>query len=212
VAPPDGWLGMIEHLVDFFWRIGHWSYLLLFVAALLESAAFVGLFVPGETIAVLAGVLVSAGLLDLPQTVAVAAVGAAVGDSIGYELGRYLGRPWLLTHGPRVGVRHTALQRLDELFTRHGGKTVLIARFVGILRALAPFIAGASRMPYRRFLLFNVIGAVLWAVAFVSLGYVLGASWWIVEKWIGRIGMIVGVVVIVAGVVWLRSYRRRRVS
>jgi membrane protein DedA with SNARE-associated domain len=66
-------------------------------------------------------------------------------------------------------------------------------------------------MPYRWFLLFNVMGAVLWAVAFVSLGYALGASWWIVEKWTGRIGMIVGVVVIVTSILWLRRYRHRRV-
>lgn len=202
---------MVELLVDFFWRVGHWSYLLLFIATMLESAAFLGLLVPGETLTVLAGVLASAGLLGLPESMAVAAVGAAVGDSIGYELGRHLGRAWLLAHGPRIGLRHTALQRLDELFVRHGGKTVLVARFVGILRALAPFIAGASRMPYRWFLLFNVMGAVLWAVAFVSLGYALGASWWIVEKWTGRIGMIVGVVVIVTSILWLRRYRHRRV-
>jgi membrane protein DedA with SNARE-associated domain len=201
---------MLELLVDFFWRVGHWSYLLLFVAAMLESAAFLGLFVPGEMLTILAGVLVSAGLLELPQSMAVAAAGAAIGDSIGYELGRSLGRPWLLAHGARVGVRQTALQRLDELFARHGGKTVLIARFVGILRALAPFIAGASRMPYRWFLLFNVMGAVLWAVAFVSLGYALGASWWVAEKWIGRIGMIVGVVIVVTAIIWLRRYRHRR--
>jgi membrane protein DedA with SNARE-associated domain len=180
---------MIEVVIDFFWRVGHWSYLLLFIATMLESAAFLGLFVPGETLTVLAGVLVSAGLLGLPESMAVAAFGAAAGDSIGYELGRHFGRPWLLAHG---------------------GKTVLIARFVGILRALAPFIAGASRMPYRWFLLFNVLGAVLWAVSFVSLGYALGASWWIVEKWAGRIGMIVGVLVIVACLVWLRSRRHGR--
>ncbi len=201
---------MVEALVDFFWRVGHWSYLLLFVAAMLESSAFLGLFVPGETLTILAGVLVSAGVLELPESITVAAAGAAIGDSIGYELGRHLGRPWLLKHGARVGFRHTALLRLDELFARHGGKTVLIARFVGILRALAPFIAGASRMPYRWFLLFNVIGAVLWAVTFVSLGYVLGASWWVAEKWIGRVGMTAGVVAIVATVIWLRRRRHRR--
>ena len=200
---------MIESLVDFFWHVGHWSYLLLFVAAMLESAAFLGLFVPGETLTILAGVLVSAGVLELPESITAAAAGAAIGDSIGYELGRHLGRPWLLEHGARVGFRHTALRRLDELFARHGGKTVLIARFVGILRALAPFIAGASRMPYRRFLLFNVMGAVLWAVAFVSLGYVLGASWWVAEKWIGRVGMAAGVVAIAAAVLWLRRRRHR---
>jgi membrane protein DedA with SNARE-associated domain len=135
---------------------------------------------------------------------------AAVGDSIGYELGRHFGRPWLFTHGPRVGLRHAVVHRLDDLFARHGGKTVLIARFVGILRALAPFVAGSSWMPYRRFLLFNLAGAVLWAVAFVSLGYVLGESWRVAEKWVGRAGLVGGAVILLAAIIWLRRRRVHR--
>jgi membrane protein DedA with SNARE-associated domain len=158
---------------------------------------------------VFAGFLTSAGVLELPQTVIAAFVGAVIGDSVGYELGRHLGRPWLLHHGARIGFRHRALERLEDLFARHGGKTVVIARFIGILRALAPFVAGSSRMPYRSFLVFNVIGAALWAIAFVSLGYLLGESWRIAERWIGRVGLVAGLVVLAGAIAWTVRRRRR---
>ena len=141
---------------------------------------------PGETIVILAGVLCSVGVLDLPETIAIATVGAVIGDSIGYELGRHLGRPWLEKHGRLVGMHGGVLARVDLLFARHGGKAVLIGRFVGFLRALAPFVAGTSRMPYRRFLLYNALGGAVWATAFVLLGYFLGASWTVAERFSGR--------------------------
>lgn len=200
---------MNEQLLDFVWRLGSWSYLLIFVATALESSAFLGFVVPGETITILSGFLVSLGLLDLPETIVIAAAGAAVGDSIGYELGRRLGRPWLLRHGPRFGFQRAHLDRLEALFARHGGKTVLFGRFIGFLRAMAPFIAGSSRMPYRSFVVYNVTGALLWAAACVLLGYFLGASWQLAERWVGRIGLIAGALVVVAAGLWLRRRRRR---
>jgi undecaprenyl-diphosphatase len=203
---------MVEALLELLGRVGSWSYLLIFVAATLEASAFVGLFVPGDTVAILAGALVWEGVLDLPETILVAAAGAIVGDSIGYELGRHLGRPWLLRHGRRFGLHPQRLQHLDELFERHGGKTVLFGRFVAFFRALIPFAAGSSRMPYLRFLACNVTGAVLWAVGFVCLGYFLGASWHIAERWIGRGGVIAAAVVVVLVVLWLRRRHTRRVS
>src|SRR5439155_12943982 len=134
-----------------------------------------GLVVPGETLVVLGGALANAGMLELPETIVAVVLGAIVGDSVGYELGRVLGRPWLERHGRLIGAHAGALARVDALFERHGGKAVVLGRFVGILRALAPFAAGASRMPYRTFLAYNVLGAVLWGPALVLLGYVLGA-------------------------------------
>lgn len=107
---------MVDELLELLSRVGSWAYLLIFLASTLESAAFVGLFVPGDTVAVIAGVLAWEGILDLPETIAVAAAGAVLGDSIGYELGRRLGRPWLLRHGARFGLHRHRLQRLDELF------------------------------------------------------------------------------------------------
>jgi membrane protein DedA with SNARE-associated domain len=200
----------LEALAEFVWRLGHWAYLVIFLAAMLEASAFVGLIVPGDTVAILAGVLVSAQVLDMPETLTVAFVGAAVGDSIGYELGRRLGRPWLLRHGHRFGFHRRVLARLERLFARHGGKAIVIARFIGFIRALAPFVAGSSRMPYRWFLLFNVVGAALWAVAYVSLGYLVGASWRIAERWVGRIGVVAAAVVITLAVLAVRRWARRR--
>ena len=164
---------------------------------------------PGETLVVVAGALADAGVLDLPETMVVVILGAIVGDSVGYELGRVLGRPWLERHGRLIGAHRGALARVDALFERHGGKAVLVGRFVGFLRALAPFAAGASRMPYGTFLVYNVLGAAVWGAAFVLLGYFLGASWTVAERWIGRAGVIVGVVVIAAAVLWLRKSRGR---
>ena len=163
---------------------------------------------PGETIVILGGVLASAGLLDLPETIVVVVLGAIVGDSIGYELGRHLGRPWLERHGRLVGMHRGVLARVDELFARHGGKAVLLGRFVGFLRAMAPFVAGASRMPYGRFLVYNALGGTVWSTAFVLLGYFLGASWTVAEQWIGRAGLVIGVIVVAAAVLWLRRRGR----
>jgi undecaprenyl-diphosphatase len=202
---------MVDHLLELLGRVGSWSYLVIFLAAALESSAFVGLFVPGDTVAVMAGFLAWEGVLDLPETIAVAAAGAILGDSIGYELGRRLGRPWLRRRGGRFGFAAGRLARLDELFEHHGGKTVLFGRFVPFLRAMAPFVAGSSRMPYLRFLAFNVGGGVLWAVGFVLLGYFLGASWRIAERWIGRAGAVAAVVVTTLLIIWFRRHRARRV-
>jgi len=201
---------MTEALLDLAWRLGHAAYVLIFVVATAESAAFLGLVVPGETLTIFAGFLVSAGVIDLTPTIVAAALGATLGDSIGYEMGRRLGRPWLLRHGGRIGLHGPRLAQVDALFERHGGKTVVLARFIGFLRALAPFVAGASRMPYPRFLVFNVVGASAWAVACVMLGYALGESWWMAERWIGRAGLIAGTVIVGLFVLWLYRARRRR--
>ena len=112
-----------------------------------------------------------------------------------------------LRHGNRFGLHRRRLQHLDELFERHGGKTVIFSRFIAFVRALAPFVAGSSRMPYLRFLAFNAVGAVLWAVALVSLGYLLGASWRIAEQWVGRVGAVAGVIVITLAIIWFRWRR-----
>ena len=198
---------LIDSLLDVLGRIGHWGYLVLFLATSLESAAFLGFFVPGETITVLAGVLCSAGVFDLPQTLVIATAGAIIGDSIGYELGRRLGRPWMERRGWLGGMHGGVLARVDDLFARHGGQAVFLGRFVGFLRVMAPFVAGASRMRYRTFLLYNATGAIVWATAFVLLGYFLGESWTVAEKWIGRAGLALGALVVIAAFVW---WRRRR--
>lgn len=165
---------------------------------------------PGETITIIGGVLASFGIFRLTPTLVIAVTGAIVGDNIGYWLGRRLGRPWLEQHGHRIGMRPYMLARVDALFARHGGKAVLIGRFIGFLRAMAPFAAGASRMSYGTFVINNAIGATAWGIFFVLLGYFLGASWPIAERWLGRVGIVLGTLAIVATVIWLKRGRKRR--
>ncbi len=169
--------------------LGNWGYALIFLAPFLESSAFLGVLVPGETVVVLAGFLASHGYLELGYCMIVIALGAILGDSTGYALGKAFGRDYFSRHERLFLFRREHLQKVEGYFARHGGKTVFWARFVHLLRALTPFTAGMSAMPYGRFALFNVAGAIIWTVCFISLGYFFGQSWQFVEKWAGRAGV-----------------------
>ena len=204
---------MLEQTIDVISRWGPWSYLLLFLGATLESSAFVGLLVPGESLVLASGFLAARGVFAVGDLIVVVALGAILGDSLGYELGRRLGRSWLLRVGRWVGLRASHLDRSEAVFARYGGPTVLFGRFIGFLRALAPFIAGAVRMPYGQFLLYNMLGGILWAMGCVWLGYGLGVSWQVAERWLSRASLLVGgALVLVGGVAWLwqRSVHSRR--
>jgi len=201
---------VLQYLLDLVARLGHWSYLIIFLGAGLECAAFLGLFVPGESLVLASGFFAHQGILRLDAVIAAVAVGAIVGDNVGYRLGNQLGREWLLHHGGRFGITQTRFDRAEAFFTRHGPKAVFLGRFVGFARALVPFVAGASRMPYRRFIVYNALGAVLWTIGCVLLGYGLGASWPLAEQWIGRATtLLVVVAVLIGGFVWLRRRQDR---
>lgn len=201
---------MLPYLLDLVARLGEWSYLIIGLAAALECAAFAGLLVPGESLVLASGFFAHQGVLSLDAVIVAAALGAIAGDNIGYQLGARLGRAWLLRHGRRVGVTDARLRRAERFFERHGPKAVFVGRFVGFARALVPFVAGASRMAYRRFVVYDTLGAALWTVTFVLLGYALGASWRVAEKWVGRVGLAAGLVVAIVGfVLWLRRRRAR---
>lgn len=202
--------GLLNWVSDLVARAGHWSYAVIFAAAALESAAFLGLLVPGEALVLLAGFLSAQGVLDLEVLLWVVALGAALGDSIGYELGRDLGRPWALRHGRRFGLGEKRLLRAQAFWERHGAKAVFLGRFIGFARALVPFLAGSTGMRYRLFLLYNALGAGLWATAFLLLGRVAGASWQVAERWIGRASAILGVAILaVAAFAWLGRWAAR---
>jgi membrane protein DedA with SNARE-associated domain len=198
---------VLQYLLDLVARLGHWSYLIIFAAAALECAAFAGLLVPGESLMLASGFFAHQGLLELDAVIVVGILGAVVGDNIGYQLGCHLGREWLLRHGARFGIKSSRLAKAEAFFAHHGPKAVFVGRFVGFARALVPFVAGASRMRYRQFILYDALGAVLWSVGCVLLGYSLGASWRVAEKWISGTGLIIGGVLAVAALVWL--WRRR---
>jgi undecaprenyl-diphosphatase len=202
---------VLQYLLDLVVRLGDWSYLIIFAAAALECAAFAGLLVPGESLVLASGFFAHRGILQLDAVMAAVALGAITGDNIGYQLGSRLGREWLLHKGSRFGIWKRRLAQVEAFFSHQGAKAVFFGRFIGFARALIPFVAGASRMPYRKFFLYDALGAVLWTVGFVTLGYVLGASWQAAEKWISRTGLLLGsAALLVAVLVWRRRRRSRQ--
>jgi len=180
---------MLEQINDLIQHLENWGYLIVFLIVVLECQAFLGLFMPGESMVLLAGFLAGQDVFDVRLLIGVVAVGAIIGDSIGYELGRRLGRDWLRRHGPGFWLRQDRLDQLDALFARYGGLGVFFAHFLHVGRALMPFLAGASRLPYLRFLFYNALGCILWATIFTLLGYVFGQSWHLIDRWIGRAGI-----------------------
>jgi len=204
---------MLDYLVSLVARLGHWGYLVVFLGAMLESAAFLGLVVPGESLVIVAGFFAAQGLLDLGDLILLVAIGAIIGDSIGYQMGLRMGRPALEHYGGRFGLRKARIKRADAFFSRHGGKAVLLGRFVGFARAVVPFLAGSSRMPYRKFFLYNVLGAALWSPAMLLLGYFLGEGWKTAERWIGRASAIIGgIALFITLLAWLWRWTVRHES
>ena len=160
-----------ELLLDIGDTFGKWSYLLVGGLAFLETGAFIGLVAPGETAVIAGGVFAGQGNLELFLLLALVWAACVAGDSFSFWLGRKLGRGFLVKHGPRVKITEERLLTVERFFERRGGVTILVGRFIGIVRALAPFVAGASKMSFRRFLPYDVVGSGLWASTFVLIGY-----------------------------------------
>jgi membrane protein DedA with SNARE-associated domain len=182
-----------------------WGYWVVFGAMLLENA---GLPLPGETVTLLGGYAAGSGHLDVFGVMAAAAGGAILGDNLGYWVGRRAGWGLVLRVGRLLRRTPEQMESLRASFLRHAGKSVLIGRFVAVLRVLAGPLAGAVHMPYRRFVLFNCLGAVLWASTMVSLAW-LGGRWIPFERMVGGVvqfglGALVLVVVLLA-IPWLIS-------
>ncbi len=167
VQPPD----LEAALTDLSNTLGTWTYGLVAGLAFLETGAFVGLVAPGETAIVLGGVVAAEGEVSLAAILPLAWLAAALGDLASFWLGKRLGRRFLLTHGPRLGVTATRLERVEGFFERHGPKAILAGRLIGIVRAVAPFLAGASDMSLRVFLPWSLLGTAVWATTFTLIGY-----------------------------------------
>jgi undecaprenyl-diphosphatase len=211
VHPPS-----IETLIkDAGLKLGKWTYLLVGVMAFLETGAFVGLIAPGEFTILVGGVVAGQGRIDVMALIAIVWVCAVAGDLTSYFMGRRLGREFLEKHGPRFKITHERLEQVERFFARHGGKAILIGRFVGLVRAVAPFLAGSSRLPLRRFVPYDVVGAGLWGTTFVILGYVFWRSFDKVASIAKQGALALGCVIalgfgIYTAVKWLRVESNRR--
>jgi membrane-associated protein len=201
-------VSFLSSLVDHILKLhGLQAYLLVGGLAFAEAALLVGFVLPGETAVLLGGVLAFQHEVSLPLIAAVAVVAAISGDSVGYEVGRHFGTRLLKT---RLFAKHQqGLEKGQQALRDNGGRAVFLARFTAFLRAVMPGLAGTARMPYRRFLVFNAAGGLVWALGFTLLGYAAGASYKGIEKFAGNLSLIILAVVALAAIFLVIRHRRR---
>ena len=197
---------MLDALLSYFEQYGYW---VVFFGVMLENA---GIPVPGETILLAAGFFAALGHFNIVLVMAIACLGAVLGDNAGYFIGRKLGRVTLLRYGRYAGLTPKRLAMFETFFERHGDKTILVARFITGLRVFAALLAGAARMRWPTFALYNFLGAVLWSITITLAGYFFGHSWHLLERWIGAIGAGALAAVVVAAIVIFFVRRRRRLA
>jgi membrane-associated protein len=192
-------------LVDNGWA--PWLFALLLFLAFAEAAFFLGFVIPGETALILGGALCATGVFPLAAFLPMAVVAAIAGDSVGYEVGRHFGpRIRVSRMGRRIGDKRWGTAQW--FFAKHGGKAVFLGRAQALLRALVPALAGSSGMPYRTFLPWNALGALVWGGGVVLLGYAFANSLQRLEAGL-MYGGIAALVALVAGVVLMIRYGRR---
>jgi undecaprenyl-diphosphatase len=196
-------------LEDVSHALGAWTYLLVAAFAFAETGAFVGLLVPGETVMILGGATAGQGATDIYLLIAIAWVCAFAGDSTSFFIGRRLGREFLERHGPRFGIGEERLKQVDDYFERHGGKTIFLGRFVGFVRAFAPFIAGSSGMRYRAFVPYSILGTGLWAGSALVVGYLFSRNIDSALDYAGKGAFALGtLIVLIVAIVALRRHFR----
>jgi undecaprenyl-diphosphatase len=206
-----GSIDLQQLLEDVSNALGAWTYLLVGAFAFAETGAFVGLVIPGETVMTIGGAVAGQGAIDIYLLIAIAWFCAWAGDSTSFFVGRRLGRGFVITHGPRVGISHERFEKVEDYFSRHGGKTIFLGRFISLVRALAPFIAGSSGMRYRDFVPYSILGTGLWATAHILIGYFFSRSIETGAEYAGKgFFLLATLIVVVGGSVYL--FRRFRVA
>ncbi len=201
----DMFLHVDQHLSEFATTYGVWIYALLFLVIFLETGVVVTPFLPGDSLLFAVGALAAAGVIDVVGMLSLLTAAAILGDNTNYWIGRAV--------GPRVFTEHSRwlkrehLLRTQRFYEVHGGKAVVLARFVPIVRTFAPFVAGVGRMRYPRFLMFDVAGGVLWVWGFGLLGYFFGNTPLVKENF----GLaIIAVIVISLLPIGFEAWRARR--
>jgi undecaprenyl-diphosphatase len=190
--------------------LGPYTYAVVGLMALLETGAGIGLVAPGELAVVIGGVTAGQGHTDLLLLIAIVWVCALTGDLTSYALGQRLGRSFMLRHGHRVRLTPARLAEVEGFMRRHGGKTIIVGRFIGVVRALAPFVAGSSRMPARRFVPVAIIASGSWSAALTLLGYVFWQSFDRAAELAKQGSLAVAFVVVMVALVAVIVARHRR--
>ena len=187
-------------------QYGAWLYVLLFAVIFAETGLVVTPFLPGDSLLFVAGaVTASAAGLNVHLLVGLLIAAAILGDSVNYAIGHYIG-PKVFDRPDSRWIRQEYLRRTQAFYDRYGGVTIIIGRFVPIVRTFAPFLAGVAGMSYRRFLSYNVIGAVLWITSLVYAGYLFGNIPWVKSN----LTLIVIGIVVVSLIPALTTYLQER--
>lgn len=211
---PD-FLNMLLHIDQFLgtWiaQYGEWIYLVLFLIIFGETGLVVLPFLPGDSLLFIAGAFGATGLLNPVLMAVLLIIAAVLGNTVNYSIGRYIG-PRVFTGNIRF-LDHEALMKTHAFYEKHGGKTIVLSRFLPIFRTFAPFVAGVGSMNFFRFQLFNISGAVLWAGGLITLGYFFGNVPIIKEhlSTIALIGVSAAVVPVALGGLWKLIKKARRV-
>jgi membrane-associated protein len=171
---------LIDSMLDTF---GVYVYVGLFLIIFAETGLAIGFFLPGDSLLVVAGLFAAAGKLDLMVMMITLFIAAVLGDTVGYFTGRKMGRT-LFTKPKSRFFNPKHIKRAHEFYEKHGGKTIVLARFVPIIRTFAPIVAGAAEMTYRNFIFYNILGGFLWIVSMLSAGYFLGG---LVEQFVRNV-------------------------
>lgn len=163
-----------EHLIDIIGTFGVWSYAILFLIVFIETGVVIFPFLPGDSLLFASGAFAAAGAFNIVLLMVVLFTAAVIGDTVNYHIGNKVGtsispKSWL---GKLIDQEK--MQKAEDFFNKHGGKTIVFARFMPFIRTFAPFVAGASNMKYRYFVYYNIMGAALWVVICTMLGYIFG--------------------------------------
>ncbi|GAC1353397.1 MAG: DedA family protein [Polyangiales bacterium] len=194
---------MKDWLFHFVSAHGYWA------VGVLVGLESMGIPMPGETALVLAAVFAgTTGRLSIGWVIIAASLGAILGDNVGYLIGHSGGFPLLRRWGPKLRIDDKKLKLGVWLFRKYGGPVVFFGRFVAVLRTWAAFLAGTNRMNWRKFLLYNAAGGIVWSAVFGFLGYQLGDRVHLITGWVARGGVVVGVAAIVAGMLFFRRHAK----
>ena len=162
-----------RHLAELTAAYGPWIYAILFLIIFCETGLVVTPFLPGDSLLFVAGTIATQDAMNVHLMVVLLIIAAILGDAVNYSIGRFFGARLFANPDSKI-FRRRYLDVTEAFYAKHGGKTIILARFVPIVRTFAPFVAGMGHMPYRRFAAYNVIGAVLWVTLFSYAGYFFG--------------------------------------
>lgn len=181
---------LLHNLPELLSTVGHVG---LFVIVFVESGLLIGFFLPGDSLLFTAGLLASQGILNIWWTMALTVIAAITGDSLGYYIGKKLG-PALFKKEDSLLFKKKHIERTQHFFDKHGGKTIILARFVPIVRTFAPVLAGVGKMEYRKFISFNIFGGLAWGIVVPLLGFFLGKYIPDIDKYL--LPIILGIIVL----------------